>query len=288
MKHQYKSLIFKALDLLPATVGYYLYHRLQDQFSKASFDQKLAANKASLEVIKRILSQRNISVEHKTVVELGSGWVPIMPYLLKYECNARSVSSYDINEHFKPSEIEALNRIFSEKYRLSNNKFTGKYNLAEGIQYFPKTDIRQANLKETDILISRFVLEHVPPELIAAMHHDFAASMKPGSYVLHLISPSDHRAYSDKSLSLYDFLQYSPSEWKKIQTKFDYHNRLRLPQYVTILEKDFEIIYIEFDSCKLGSEQFEKFKKLAIHSDYAAYTDEELTAGSINVLLRKK
>jgi hypothetical protein len=103
---------------------------------------------------------------------------------------------------------------------------------------------------------------------------------------IHLISPSDHRAYSDSSLSLYDFLKYSNEEWDSIQTKFDYHNRIRLPQYLQLFEKNFEIVSLEFDSCKEGSEQHRKFKKFKINELYENYSDEELTAGSIAILLK--
>ena len=288
MKHQHKTLLFQLLDHLPTSLGYFLYHRLQDQFSKTSFEQKFAANKTSLQVINRILSQHDVSLQQKVVVELGSGWVPILPYMLKYDCSASLVRTYDINEHFKSSEIKLLNEVFTKQYKLSAANFGGKYNLADGIEYFPNTDIRTADLEDVDIVVSRFVLEHVPPELIAAMHKDFATTMKAGSHVLHLISPSDHRAYSDSSLSLYDFLKYSKEQWNNIQTKFDYHNRLRLPQYISLFEKDFDIVYVEYDSCKAESKEYQKFKALPIHNDYMVYSDDELTAGSINVLLRKK
>ena len=106
--------------------------------------------------------------------------------------------------------------------------------------------------------------------------------------MLHLISPSDHRAYSDSSLSLQDFLKYSEEEWDKVQTKFDYHNRLRLPHYLKILSEDFEVLYFEHDKIDINSDSYKKFKKLSIHRDFSGFSDQELMAGSINILLKKK
>ena len=105
--------------------------------------------------------------------------------------------------------------------------------------------------------------------------------------ILHMISPSDHRAYTDKSLSYYDFLKYSKDEWKKQHTKFDYHNRLRLPDYINIFkEAGYEVVSLDYDTCDKNSEKYQKFKELTLHEDYKDYTEEELLAGSINVLLK--
>ena len=77
-------------------------------------------------------------------------------------------------------------------------------------------------------------------------------------------------------------------EWNKIQTKFDYHNRLRLPDYLEIFKKSgFEVLYVEHDTAKDNEEKYKKFKELKIHPDFKKYSEEELTAGSINVMLKK-
>ena len=134
--------------------------------------------------------------------------------------------------------------------------------MPNAIEYFPKKSIETAPLANTKFVISRFVLEHVPPDIIESIHKTLSEKLSENDYILHLISPSDHRAYTDKSISLYDFLQYSQKEWDTIQTKFDYHNRLRLPQYLTIFKKEFEIVHLEFQPCKEGTPQFKMFKSL--------------------------
>ncbi|UYW00910.1 hypothetical protein K5I29_10415 [Flavobacterium agricola] len=121
------------------------------------------------------------------------------------------------------------------------------------------------------------------------MHKKFFLELKKPIRIIHFISPSDHRAFSDNSLSLQDFLQYSQEEWDKIQTKFDYHNRLRLPEYLNIFQKTgFEIEYLEFDNPKKDSFTYEKFKKIKLHDDYKDMSEEDLTAGSIIIILKKK
>lgn len=286
MNHKSKTVLFKCLDVLPEQLGFYLYHKLQQLFAKDMIDYKIESTRKSLETIIRILDKNGFELKNKHIIELGSGWLPILPYLLKYNSNAKRVDTYDINKHYKLSEIVKLNVLFSKKYGIPPNTFDGVFQLPKDIRYFPYTDICNGDFINADLAVSRFVLEHVSPESIIKIHETFREKLKSGSYIVHLISPSDHRAYSDSSLSLYDFLKYSNEEWDSIQTKFDYHNRIRLPQYLQLFEKNFEIVSLEFDSCKEGSEQHRKFKKFEINELYENYSDEELTAGSIAILLK--
>src|SRR5690606_18600093 len=155
------------------------------------------------------------------------------------------------------------NQRFSEKFEIIvENEENEKFNLPNGIIYYPKTDLTKVPVKDADLVFSRFVLEHVSPLDIKKMHQKFKKEIQ-GAYIIHLISPSDHRAYIDKGLSNQDFLRYSEREWGKKQTRFDYHNRLRLPHYLEIFkELEYEILLLEFQSPKVGSESFKKFKSV--------------------------
>ena len=286
MNHKYKTIIFKFIDVLPEKVGYFLYHALQNLFSKQTLESRLKATEQSYNTICKILKENGVTLNNKCITEMGSGWAPIVPYLLKFDAEALVVNTYDINEHYMQSDILKLNKRFTENGKILNQTFTTKYQLPIGINYFPKTNVCEADLENTDLVISRFVLEHVPLDMMNEIHQVFSNRLRSGSYVLHLISPSDHRSYSDSSLSLVDFLQYSFDEWNKIQTKFDYHNRLRLPQYLELFKAKFEIVHVEYDYCKTDTTQYQKFKNLKIHQDFKNFSDEELTAGSINILLK--
>ncbi|MEM7086955.1 MAG: hypothetical protein AAF489_12275 [Bacteroidota bacterium] len=286
--HRQKTILFKTLEWLPPRLGMSVYYKIQGLANKGKLEVKLRAAERSFQVASRILRSQQMSFENKVCVELGSGWLPILPYLLLTKGNAKRVDTYDVNEHYNTSKIEKLNPHFKELFDQKEWRPQGKYSLPESVRYFPKTRIEEGVLDEADIIISRFVLEHVPPDILKKLHQRFYEQLPVGGCVLHLISPSDHRAYSDSSLSLYDFLRFSEEEWNAIQTKFDYHNRLRLPQYLAIFKEHFEVIHVESNACKNPSESYDKFKKLEIHNDFAHFTEEELTAGSINVLLRKK
>jgi hypothetical protein len=221
------------------------------------------------------------------VIEIGSGWLPLMPYFFKYMGKASMVETYDLNKHYNKKNIKILNREFSKQFEISiAKKETNQFDLPEGIHYFPKTDLTKIAIKKVHFVFSRFVLEHVNPLDIKRMHQKFKKEI-PGAYIIHLISPSDHRAYVDKNLSNQDFLRFNEEEWKKKHTRFDYHNRLRLPQYLEIFKDlGYEVLLLEFECAPIDSETYKKFKTVPLHMDYQKYSDDELTAGSINIVMK--
>ncbi len=286
LKLRLKESLFRILDLLPEKQGFYLYHEIQNVLNGENMLQRVKTNEPSFEVLKRLLRQNQLSIEDKKVLEIGSGWAPIMPYFMLYKGKVKSVFTFDLNRHFSKENISRLNKVFDSEYGIRVTPDVAKpYHLPENIVYYPNTNLIDADFPKAELVFSRLVLEHIKPEDIALMHKRFKRDLNPGCLIVHLISPSDHRAYVDEKLSLQDFLQYSEVEWQKKQTKFDYHNRLRLPQYLAIFKAaGLEVLHVEYD--QPGEDSYKKFKSVPLHEDFKSFTDEELTAGSINVVLK--
>ena len=286
MKRTLKKIFIQSIDILPAAIGFELYHAFQKRFT-GSFQKKFLANKKTFETAQHILSESG-GLKGKNVLEIGSGWMPIMPYLLKIEGECNTVFTFDINNHYHNKYIDELNAQFKNDGNLKVSQ--SGLHLPDFVKYYPNSNVIGADLPQNvDLIFSRFVLEHVPPEDIEAMHIRFSQEYDEQTLIMHFISPSDHRAYSDKSISHYDFLKYSQDEWDNIQTKFDYHNRLRLPQYLNIFEKTgFDVVHLEYDKVDPASRKYELFKQLKLHPDFESFLEEEILAGSIIVLLRKK
>lgn len=284
--HQKKTLILKILDVLPRKIGYAIYHYLQKRTFK-NIEPLIESNRNSLQKIKSILSKINVDLKGKKVIEIGSGWMPIMPFLMKSEFDVSKIITYDINRHYSNERIEKMYNHFKDE--VYNTRAFAKLDLPDFIDYYPETNIIDAVIdRDVSLIYSRFVLEHVTPSDMEKMHKKFYREMHDKVQILHLISPSDHRGYSDSTLSIYDFLKYSEDEWNRIQTKFDYHNRLRLPEYLEIFKRSgFDISYSEFDKVDKNSEKYRKFKELNLHPDYQKFSEEEILAGSICVLLTK-
>lgn len=73
-----KSLLLSSLDKLPSSLGYRIYHKIQKHNIK-NLEAKIIANKTSIDKILSILSKDNRNLKGKDILEIGSGWMPMMP-----------------------------------------------------------------------------------------------------------------------------------------------------------------------------------------------------------------
>lgn len=284
MNHKIKTLIFKVLEKLPRRLGDRAYHALQ-QFNAKTIPNEFAFQQATINQFVSEMTRHNLSFKDRSIVEIGSGWLPVLPYEVLFRYQARRVLTFDINEHYQSAALGEFNAFSQEQY--PHAPIRGR-TLAEAVQYFPNQNIIDYPLEPAsiDAVATRNVLEHITPADLESIHRQAHRYLTSDGFIIHQISPSDHRAYTDKSLSLWDFLKYSQAEWEKIQTRFDYHNRLRLPDYVNLFERcGFNILSLSFRSARQGQQL-----PARIHPDFQVYSEEELTAGSIIVILvpRKK
>lgn len=288
MDHKLKTILFQMLALLPNKVDDFFYHKIQGFFDKSTLDDRLKSVEYTSLRLSKVLIQLNIDVKDKTVFEFGSGWFPSMPYFFKYKYEAKEVLTYDINNHFKKDTVLELNRIFSKKYNYTIIPEAGnRFGLPSGIEYFPNYNIIAEDIPSADIVFSRYVLSHMRQNDVISLHKKMKMELKKGTTVIHFISPSDLRQHGDNTISLQEFLKYSTLEWDKIHTKFDYHNRLRLPQFLEIFTTcGLEVVHLEYESTKSGTKLYDLFKKVKLHIDYMRYSDEQLTAGNILVILK--
>ena len=291
MNHRIKSRIFKILSWLPPKIGDAIYHSIQARTDRTSLEERIRFAQQSFEKVSGLLTGLKIDLAGKMVLEIGSGWLPLMPFFFRYRGNCRQVLTYDVNQHFNRKHIRRLIRVFTKDFHIpvSENK-QDRYLLPAGIVYKPKSDASQLSIgaASIDVIFSRFLLEHVPPAEVLQLHKDLLPSLRPHGVIIHIVSTSDHRAFFDQSLSHWDFLRYSGPEWNNIQTRFDYHNRLRLPEYQAIfMTAGLAVQKLEYSVRKKKSEQYAKFQRLKIHSDFEKFSFEELTAGNLVFVLNK-
>jgi hypothetical protein len=281
MHHKLKTGIFKTLELLPKKIGDGLYHHLQGIKEKSVSDE-YTFQLGTINRFTEILKSKNLSFENKRVIEIGSGWLPILPYELIFKYKANEVITYDINKHYQPNKIYRFNQFYNQHHHTSLTSA-----LPKSIKYFPQTNILDAIIPDGSVgaMVTRNVLEHINPSDLFKIHEQAYRYLdNKDGFIIHQISPSDHRAYADKSLSLWDFLKYSQSEWDQIQTRFDYHNRWRLPQYTEMFKAcGYEILFLSYKPARNGQQIPSE-----IHPDFLKYSQDELTAGNVIVILKPK
>ena len=288
MNHKIKTALFKALTLLPNKVDDYCYHKIQSFFDKSTLEDRLNSVEPTYLRLSKVLSDLNFDLKNKTVFELGSGWFPAMPYFFRYKFGVKNVITVDINKHFKKETVLKINNLFSNKYKKEIiPDLKNKYGLPAEIDYKSNYDVVINDFPDVDFVFSRYVLSHMNENDVEALHEKMKKQLRKGTLVTHFISPSDLRQHGDSTLCLQDFLRYSKEEWNNIRTKFDYHNRLRLPQFLEIFRKhNYEVLHLEYESLEQGTKKHDLFKKVNLHQDFIKYSDEELTAGNILVVLK--
>jgi hypothetical protein len=285
-----KLLIQRATAALPRRLGNPLYHVLQQA---GGLVPNCSSHWNFVTRCDALLCQLSGSgLAGKTVVELGSGWYPLTP-LIVICFGARELFSFDLDQHYSRARIAAAARAlmrfdaqFARSPMLLDVASTGR--LPAAVKHYPRTDIVVQNAlagRSVDLAISRAVLEHVEPATIVKIHAASRRWLAPHGHWIHLISPSDHRAYSDPSLHLVDFLRYSDSEWRTLAgNRFAYHNRLRRPQFAELFEAaGWKIAKQEFS---VPPSVLSSLAGLPIHADFEKLAPEDLVASSLWFVLR--
>jgi SAM-dependent methyltransferase len=217
------------------------------------------------DIFKKILDENNISLNEKTVIELGPGNSFINAYLFllygakkvylidKYPFNAfkyfsNNHNSDDIFSLDKSKKSKKQLKLLEQELNFFIEKFPDSKNIilknnkinSEKISFISNDLSEIENLQNIDLIFSNSVLEHVenPASVIKKMHE----ILNPDGIILHSIDFRDHYNFSRPFL----FYKYSEKIWKKYATKLgiSYTNRLRYNDFIKIFHTEgFNKIY---------------------------------------------
>ena len=199
-----------------------------------------------------------VEIAGRTVLDLGSGWHPIVPLLYRI-AGARAVHLTDADRLMDAATLAATSDWLSRQVP----EIAGRLGLPEeavigradagtgpldrmlarlGMTYH--VPFASSKMPAVDIVVSRVVLEHIEPTVLARLHRDFALGLRPGGIVAHIVDNSDHREHRDKRLSRIDFLRYQERAWRLFcLNPQDYCNRLRHSDHVRLLsDAGFELL----------------------------------------------
>lgn len=238
------------------------------------------------------ITESHGSVAGATVVEIGTGWVPIMPLTFRI-AGADKVISLDQNRlldrHTFNYACEFVGKNLGEaiaKAGVPPSLFhahripQGAGSLSglcqdAGVQYLAPYDFMDLPPKSADLIISRTVLEHIPEDILRAIFQHAKTVLRPGGVMCHIIDMSDHFEHKDKSLSRLDMLRYGDKEWRsKTRDPQDYQNRLRQFDYVRLLnETGWKILKMKGEP---DPKALQDLKGMKIMPVYANVPHEEL------------
>jgi SAM-dependent methyltransferase len=245
-------------------------------------------------------------LEGAQVLDVGSGWLPIIPIMFSFR-GVGKIYLTDLNRLMSlPSLNAAIRALRAEEKRIAAHwnlppgalsaflaQASSATNLDQALgslrlSYLAPCDCQHLDLpaNSLDLVISRAVLEHVPPPVIQNIFIEAQRLLKPGALTAHIVDNSDHWEHGDKSLSRINFLRFSADffRWTHINS-LDYQNRLRHSQYIAMLRKA-NLTMVE-DRADVDPQALADTKTLPLHPDFQGFAPEDLAAINSWLLARK-
>jgi hypothetical protein len=299
-----KALVQKTISFLPFR------HKLNYFFQKfvtkgvflsdEYFYDRMLHAQAHLEAFKKY-SGKAIP---RTSLELGMGWYPVVPisfflvgteqmysadisFLTSKERVKTTIEKFiqieekgvlKIHLPIKKERYARLTQILEDYETLSLEDILQQLKLTYLIE-----DARKISLPDSsiDIVHSNNTFEHIYPEILVPILKDFRRVVRKGDGVMsHAIDMSDHFAHFDKSINIYNFLQFSDSKWKWIDNSIQPQNRLRFDDYVNIY-KDLNIPITE-ESHRPG--RLDELKDIELDKKYRSHPLERLAISHCHLI----
>ena len=234
-------------------------------------------------------------IQSKNVLELGTGWFPIIPISLFLTGFDRIVSvdtqkwlskqkimdallrfrawkdSGQLKSYLQidPNRWEVIKHIIKDADHLSLEDICTKMNFSFLIE-----DARNLPFEKEsfDFICSNNTFEHIPKAILKGILIEFKRLVKKQGVMSHFIDLSDHFAHFDKSITIYNFLRFSPIEWKWIDNSIQPQNRLRFVDY----ENMYHQLGIEYAKEQIRPGNLDNLNDLVIHKSFHGYSKAEL------------
>lgn len=230
------------------------------------------------------------------VLELGTGWHPIIPIGL-YLCGAEEIFTIDIVNHLRPESLKEVLVFFSdwaERGQLSKllpikdetriarlQSLAMQKNVTDPRQLLQRLNIKvviadvcrwAGSLGRVDLIVSNDVLQHIPPQVISDIFNTLRNMANDTSIMIHNINMIDHYSLTDKNIAPFNFLQYSDNYWKIYNNSLHYQNRLRMSDYSNIHNKTgWKILSTEIMKGNIAD-----IDKIKLNNKFTAYPKEDL------------
>lgn len=256
MDWRIRALLLRAFAALPG--GYFIYQLLQRYLGTHCNPKFYSMKLEQTATIAATVLSHGGEIQNAAIVEVGTGWVPVVPLLLSL-LGAREVHTFDLHRHILPTLVtralqwmrrnrHEVAKVFSPRCteeavgqfaqaRLEKCQSASEILMASRIYYHAPWDATATQLPAHSVNIhySVSVLEHVPQTTIHGLLREARRLLTDGGLSIHLIDPSDHFSHHDRSISSINMLQFDEGMWQRISGHYlAFHNRLRVPDYELI------------------------------------------------------
>lgn len=304
MNFKVKAKLQNLFSVLPKgeNINYFFQKYVTRSLPISDEDFKIKLETVKLHFDNYVKYSGNIDFKGSRYYEFGSGYDLVIPIGIR-SLGFDELTCIDIRELVFPELInDTINRFnkmavkISDDFHLFENipNLTGnnyKNVLLEyfNINYKAPLDARSTVIESDsiDFILSNATLEHIPEIHIEDILKECFRILKPGGIMSNAIDYRDHWSFFDNSISVYNYLQYSESEWNKLNPSIMYQNRMRHKDHLEkIRNSGFEIISEKMDMP--DSIEIEILNNLN-YNDYFRnnYSLEELAIKSSMLVLRK-
>jgi SAM-dependent methyltransferase len=228
-------------------------------------------------------------------LELGTGWSPVILLIFSL-AGCKSLTLVDSQRLMdRHSFRETCQKLLIHKDKISQKLQVASIDIEKRLgklstmsfeaalielqcHYLAPYNLLNKDIAENsyDIITSRAVLEHVPPQIVRNIFFEFNRILRPNGYMCHIIDNSDHWEHIDKSIGRLNFLKYSQAVFDLISSMnpLDYQNRLRHSQYKKMLEDTgFKIVC---DASPSDEKSLADLKTMQIHPTFSQFVREDL------------
>ena len=176
----------------------------------------------------------------------------------------------------------------------STYKFTSEDNLMKllkddsNLNYFAPLDARKTHFASDsfDFITSSNTFEHIPKDDIYSILLESYRILKKGGVFSMRIDYQDHWSYFDKSISAYNYLQFTTKDWAKYNPSLHYQNRLRHSDYKELIARTGFTI-VKDQPRNPDAVDLELLKKMKIDKDFLHYDLNDLGIRGAEITLIK-
>ena len=302
-----KALVQKVISFLP------LKHRINFFFQKnitrgvelsdEYFNDRLIHARNHLKYFTELTGK---TIPAKTL-ELGTGWYPVIPIYF-YLKGVNTIYTVDIANHIKKNYTKFtvrkfINEIESGRLNSSNEQFIDDrirqlkallvsesipevqllYNLGIVVRI---KDARKNSfgIEVFDLIHSNNTFEHIYEDELKEILDEFNLLLKKGGVMSHFIDMTDHFAHFDKSISIYNFLKFSPRRWRIIDNSIQPQNRFRVKDYENLYNR----LGLDYRIVEIREGNVGELKKIQLHKSYSNYFLNDLAMSHCQFVTLKK
>ncbi|MHB1207737.1 MAG: class I SAM-dependent methyltransferase, partial [Rhodospirillaceae bacterium] len=249
------------------------------------------------------LTALSVPVAGAAVIEIGTGWKPILPLMYRL-CGAAKVITVDQERLLDIHQArEALAFIIENRRDIGrraqfalplsfdnvcwDDATLDTFLTNSHIEYLAPYNFMNLPEASADIIVSRDVFEHVPEATLAQILAHSHRVLRPGGVMCHTIDMSDHWQHFDKTISPVNFLKYDSLLWRlACLNSQNYQNRLRQFEYLSLFKgNQFEVLSATGTPSPAASEAL---KTLPINERYRSVSHDELAILSTTIVARRK